>query len=526
MIRDFRQPRDLELPRDAVVVVGSGAAGIALALTLGDRGRPVVLLESGGDVKSLGSIEDSAHLNEGVLEGQFFGGLQQGRARVLGGTTQLWDGQCMRLHDIDFCNRPWVPRSGWPLSVSDLDAHYAAAEEWLDVSGRGYAEDRWSDYPQLPPLHWNPDHLLHTFTEYSRQPYLGTKHRDRLARHADVRVLVHATVGQVHVKDDQVCHVEILDTSGRRARIDAKTVVLAAGTIENTRLLQLSDPDGLGLGLGREHTGSYLQDHPIIRTAEIFPTDYRVLQDRYVGLWKEKRRLFPKVRLSPKAQERHGLLDAAGVFEHDHDRASLDAARRLLLAARKGKRPPNSAKDVALASRAAPAILRAFYRRNVKGLYSFGGRPSHVWLQAWVEQAPKRERRVTLADSRDALGLRQPAVRWSCEPEELKTSRQLTRWISDDLSRLGVARVRELPTMTDDDTWRASVRDGFHPAGTTRMARNPQEGVVDTELQVHGVHGLFVVGGSVFPTSGYGNPTLTIVALALRLAEHLERLTH
>jgi choline dehydrogenase-like flavoprotein len=126
-----------------------------------------------------------------------------------------------------------------------------------------------------------------------------------------------------------------------------------------------------------------------------------------------------------------------------------------------------------------------------------------------------------LARTRDSLGLQQAVVHWRCDDEELATTRRLTRWIAEDLERLGIARVRELPAMWDDGAWRASVRDGFHPAGTTRMADDPRHGVVDPNLQVHGVRGLYVVGASVFPTSGYANPTLTVVALAFRLVAHL-----
>lgn len=131
---------------------------------------------------------------------------------------------------------------------------------------------------------------------------------------------------------------------------------------------------------------------------------------------------------------------------------------------------------------------------------------------------------MRLGGTRDAMGSKQMSVNWWCGDEEMATSRRFTRWIDDDLRRLGVGRLDLLAPMHDDDAWRAEVKDAAHPAGTTRMSATPVDGVVDPDLQVHGVTGLFVAGSSVFPTSGYANPTLTIVALALRLAGHLERL--
>jgi choline dehydrogenase-like flavoprotein len=521
MIVDAAAPRALDLPRDPVVVVGSGAAGIPLALWLADHGHQVVLLESGGDVRDRHAISAAADLNHGEVQGQRYAGLDDGRGRVLGGATQLWVGQCMRLFDLNLRRRPWLACSGWPLELADLDAAYAAAEGFLDVSGRGYDEARWADWPTLPPVGWNPDHLVHSFTEFSRRMHLGTAHRERMARHSNLWVVLHATASRVRVDAGRTTGVDVLSAGGRTLGIAARTVVLAAGTIENTRLLQLSDPSGVGLGDGREHTGRYLQDHPIVHTAEVLPADWAYVQDRYVGLRRAGRRLWPKVRLAPKAQERHELLDAAAVFEHSHHCSGLDSARRLTAALRHRTAPEPA--DVARATAAAPELARALYRRQVRRLHSTGRRPRQVRLEVWVEQAPKPSRRVTLADSRDALGLRRPLVAWSCDAEELETTRQLTRWVAEDLARLGIARVRELPAMTDDDAWRATVRDGFHPAGTTRMSADHRGGVVDPDLQVHGVGGLYVVGGSVFPTSGYANPTLTIVALALRLAQHIHR---
>jgi choline dehydrogenase-like flavoprotein len=519
LILDFPTSNGSILPDDATVVVGAGAAGLVLALALADRGESVVVLESGDDATQSASAEPD-DLNRGVATALPYRGLLQGRARVLGGAAQLWHGQCTRLNEIDMRLRAWVPDSGWPLSLSDLDAHYAAAESWLRVSGRGYDETRWAEHPQLPPVRWNSSHLLHDFTEYAPNHLLGSRYRKRLAEHRSVWLLLRATVGRVVLDADRPIGVEVINPNGRRRHVRAARIVLAAGAVENARLLQLSDPDGIGLGTGRAHIGRYLQDHPVIRTAEVLSTNYEILQDRYVGLLRGGRRLFPKVRLAPEAQERHRLLDANAVFVHDHDDPALEAARRLVLAARSRQWPDRVVSDGLLALRGAKPVARRAYRRFARGLAG-GGRPGHVWLEVWVEQAPDAERRISLSAERNHLGLPRAEVHWTCDDREIETSRRLTRWVAEDLKRHGIAELRELPAMHDNDIWRLAVVDAYHPAGTTRMAESPRCGVVDPDLEVHGIPGLFVVGSSVFPTSGYANPTLTIIALALRLADRL-----
>jgi choline dehydrogenase-like flavoprotein len=181
VILDAAAGRALSLPASPLVVVGSGAAGIPVALGLADRGHRVVLLESGGDVRRNGAIASFPEVDPEEVQGQSYSGLVDGRARILGGTTQLWVGQCMRLFDIDLRPRPWIPNSGWPLELSDLDHGYQLAERFLGLSGNGYGGPDGRDGPGQPPVAWTPDHLSHTFTEISRRRRLGAVYRRRLA---------------------------------------------------------------------------------------------------------------------------------------------------------------------------------------------------------------------------------------------------------------------------------------------------------------------------------------------------------
>jgi choline dehydrogenase-like flavoprotein len=504
----------------AVVVVGAGAAGLALATALEDAGRDVVLVESGGDPRDQESIDGAASLNSGAVTGQGYQGLDQGRSRVLGGATQLWHGQCTRMRESDLAPRDWVAHSGWPLTLDDLGPWYEAAETWFGLSGRGYDSSRWSEHKALSPLPWSQDRLLDDFAEYTSQPHLGDRFRSRLEKSARITTLVHATVAAVQTSEDRVTGLELRDRSGRRRVLTADTVVLAAGAIENARILMLSDPEGVGVGTGRQWTGRYLQDHPIVDLLEVSPVRPEWLQDRTSHLYRRRSRIWPKVRIAPGAQEREGLVAANALVVHEYDDLALDAVRRLASALQRRRRPQDAAGDLRLAVTAVGPTVRTAWRRWVRGLSS--GRPaSEVRLQVWLEQVPDPDSRVTLDTATDRFGLRRPHVDWRISDTEIRTSRTMAAWVAHDLETAGIATTRALPAMTDDAAWRAAVTDAFHPAGTTRMSIAPGEGVVSRDLEVHGVRGLHVSGASVFPIAGYANPTLTIVALSLRLADHL-----
>lgn len=508
--------------RADVTVVGSGIAGISLALALADAGRRVLLLESGGDVGTHGSID---HLNEVVEVGVPFGG-QAGRTRALGGTGALWHGQCVRLHREQIEPQPGrgpEAGAGWPLPSAELGAAYGAAESWLGLTGAGYGAQRWGEHPRLSAPDWDPALLRHDFTEYTPIPDVGRHFRARLAAHPGVEVLTGATVTSLRSTAGTVDGVQVADSRGVQTNLAASTVVIAGGAIENARLLMLSDPDGIGLGSGRWHTGRWLQDHPVIRMGEVTcasAADARRLQDLYTGLHRRGRKLFPKIRLSPQVQHDEGMLDANVVLNHQVTVSPVDAVRRLVGAVRNVDREALARADVLLAGRNAGPLARALWRRGVHGLS--GGVPAdRVWLDVWLEQEPDPDSRITLDATADVLGSPRARIEWRVGPRERATSRWLTATLASELSRLGLAAVQTTAAMTDDEAWLASVGSAYHPSGTTRMSADPGSGVVDPDLQVHGVAGLYVVGSSVFPTSGYANPTLTIVALALRLADRL-----
>jgi choline dehydrogenase-like flavoprotein len=511
MILDFLDPGVGSEHTADVCIVGAGIAGIAVAQQLLATGRSVLLLESGG----LAADESSSRLNRGEVVGLPLR-VEEGRARVFGGTGTLWPGQCIRLDASDFEVRDWVPGSGWPITADTLEPWYERAEAWLGIPEQASDERAWRRFGLTPPP-LDPTLVRHKSAVYSPRPDVGALHRDEFTRAAGVRVLLHATTVGIRVggNGSDPMSLEIRNADGRTGRVTARTVVLCGGGIENARLLLLS-------GIGAEHdvVGRYLQDHPTV-WADVEAADPAALQAFYGYLGRGRVRYVPRIRLDRQVQRHHQVLNAIATFVYQRRETPGVRAAKALSTALQRRRPPAGLRlaDVRGLVGELDGVARAAFRRFVQG------RPSaeelaRTQVQVLLEQAPHRDSRITLSEERDELGVPRARVDWRLTELERRTARTAVDVLDSELRRLGLGRVVGTDWLDDDD-WAKGLEDAYHNIGTTRMSTDPATGVVDADCQVHGVPGLYVCGSSVFPTSGYANPTLTIVALALRLAHHL-----
>jgi len=512
-------------------IIGAGAAGLMIAREFLGTSTQVVLLESGG----WASRDDTQDLYNGEVE-RPFRGLQAGRARVFGGTTTLWGGQCIPLDAVDFEARSWVEFSGWPITGADLAPYYDRAKQRLEIAPEAFDEPAWQRFG-LDPLDLDPERLMAIHGVFIRQPDLGQRFRAELAAAANVRVLLH--VNTVRLDTDasgtQIRQVVFRDPTGREGQVTAKRVVLCVGGIENARLLLLSDqacsngagpqaqgPHANGLGNSHDLVGRFLQDHPCGRVAEIVTTNPRPLQDHWNMLYGRRAQFLPKLALSEAAQRREQVLNCVGRLEYEYEPdSSTQAMRELFADLRARRRPSELGRKLAALGRGSPDLALNGWRLLAKGL-SPATLPCRIFLEAFTEQAPQRDSRVTLGESRDALGLRRVKVDWRLDASVWKTLRVFTRYVQEEFTRLGLGEVRPADWLAQEEPPGSVLVDSYHPIGTTRMAQRPEDGVVDTNCQVFGVHGLYIAGSSVFPTSGAANPTLTLIAIALRLAERLQ----
>ena len=512
-----------------VCVVGSGPAGVTLVRELSGSGLRILLLESGGiDAQpSVDALSETESIGWPRSEDQSLT-----RPRVLGGASALWTGRCVPFDAIDYEARPWVPYSGWPLGPADLHAYHRRAAAHLGLGvGAGYeGADFWRLARRTrPTASIESDTLLPFFWQYSRdgERRLDPMHFGRTLRSspaAGTRVLTNATVTHINVNSaaNSVESVEAASPDGRRWTIKAPTIVLCAGGIENARLLLASNRQApAGLGNGHDLVGRFLMDHPRGSAATFDIGQYSQLR-RYFTLHNVKSsagsHLFCQgLRLNPIVQREEGLLNAAcwltEIITHDDPWSAL---KRLMRGKGSLRRDGSAvARNLGLL---ATGVHRHLVQRN--------GLPRKVLqlkLSCIVEQRPDPQSRIMLSDRTDPLGVPTSTVDWRVNEDEQRTFRRLGELVAEAVGRQGLRPPVLEPWVADGSGFPAEFKDNAHPIGTTRMADQPSRGVVNRNGQVHGIAGLYVSGSSVFPTAGHANPTQTIVALAIRLADTIKR---
>ncbi len=515
MLLDFNQTGErTEFDAD-ICIVGSGAAGLTLATQLGG-GLRVLVVEAGG-----------RHPGSEGLAGEAadwaFTGFEAGRARAFGGATRLWAGQCIRLDPIDFERRDWVPHSGWPITLAELAPFYDRAEAFLGVPGAVYDGSTWRRFGIPVPCFAGTD-VRPKFTVYMPQPDF-TKHLGQpLVRHPSVSILLNAAVTDIVLGTDgrRVDGVAIQGAAGRQGRVRARAVVLCGGGIENPRMLLAANgvmPAGIGNAGGL--VGRFFQDHPSGTTGVVATTRPGAVQNQFRMLRKAGRRYWPKLALTDAAQRRGRTLNANALMLYDYNEDSALTRAKAAVAAAQARSPARIAAEAVRLVRHGPELAgRAVHTAATGKAPMF--RPRRVMLKAHVEQRPDPENRVTLSTERDRFGVPLPRLAWRVHPEELRALRIVTEAAGTAFRQQGWG---ELTVCSWLDQGPAAARphleDTYHHHGTTRMATTPAEGVTDPDCQVFGTDNLYVAGSSLFPTSGYANPTLTIVALAIRLADTL-----
>ena len=520
MIIDFSSEQQVRFDAQ-IAIIGSGAAGLSLAASLADTGLKIIVLESGG----LAANGDANELSRGISSNPQFR-LTTSRLRSIGGTTRLWSGACVPLDPIDFERRPWVSSSGWPIPFSDIAAYHARAETLLGISV--------DQNPLAEVQKPGSQDLEMRSAVYCPQRNFYKLFRRQL-KSDNIAVLINATVVKIipHTSGSSIETLHIADLKGNRSSVYAQYFVLCTGGIENARLLLAS-----GLGNERDLVGRYFQDHPSRFVAEIETKNIWRVQKQFSYQLANRELICPRLCLSANRQRSQSVLNAFAHVVPICDEGTLPfAAKRFkqvltsgLLASTKrenGRSPRSKPKGDAVRERVRSSVIERFDTsrfliRIKRAAPSILFKASRLRLYVVSEQAPNRENRVMLSNSLDRLHVPVVKVKWNVGELEHRTVMRVVESLPAYFLKFGLGTVHINNHLDSIDYFAKESSDSYHHAGTTRMSDTPSSGVVDKDCRVHGIENLYVNGSSVMPTSGAANPTFTIIALALRLSDHLK----
>jgi choline dehydrogenase-like flavoprotein len=487
-----------------VCVIGAGPAGITLARALARGGYDIALME-GGDVDL---TEESQELYEGETEGLDTYDLDVSRLRMLGGSSNHWNGRCRPLESFDFFERPYNPLSGWPIAKEDLDAYARATEEILDLA------------PELEPerpVAAGGGAFREVFWQRSAPTRFGEKYHDEIAATPNIALCLNANLVDLRLDEGLGRVSEAVFKSYSIGdpgfAVKAKSYCLCLGGIENARaLLNFDSQMPGGIGNQNDLVGRYFQDHVSMDVADIL-----------------------LAHMPPNGLE----MSYAPTLEFQD---SIEGLAMVFVVSYRGTRDISlSHQLVRTAECLTPLTQQLIEHLRQETLKCRVGGLTELWVQrdpehypsgviwAQTEQPLMADCRVTLNDERDAFGMRRVTLDWLLDDHYYETLRAATIQLGATLAEEGVGRIKvrnwlmaekpRLPTIAEN----VGDISSRHHMGTTRMAIDPKSGVVDSDCRVHGIGNLYLGGSSVFPTGGFANPTYTITQMSLRLADHLSR---
>lgn len=462
-----------------VVVVGAGPAGITLALELAARKKKVLLIEAGG-LNPPNETENDPYKGEVAARPY---PLASSRLRYFGGTSNHWGGWVRPLDREDFEPIDGIPYSGWPIDYDELIPYYKTAHNICEVQGDQYDPNKIEGLDKLNLFRFSTTaDFRNTIFRFSPPTRFGNRYRQDIKQSPYIFCALNTQLLHLEYSPSGWTTLICLDSHKNRLSVGAKQLVLAMGGIENARTLLYSSAIGRK-DFGGDWVGRCFADHFGLATSLVLARP----EINYDRIATSSGDVMAKIAPS------RNMLRQAGVGN-------------LMISLYPSKRDET---------------LGARYFEN-RTFFKKGERGWHYVLQVTTGQRPNRMSRVKLSDDRDIDGRPRVILKWNIAHEDFDNVFVCINKFSLYLGATGQGRLKV--EMEKEPELNRALDVGMHHIGTTRMALSKDCGVVDKDCKVFGTPDLYVAGSSVFPTSGHSNPTLTIVALAARLADHIGKL--
>jgi choline dehydrogenase-like flavoprotein len=521
MISDLEDWEDGAAITTDICIVGAGVAGLTLAREFLGRATRILIIESGG----LKDESRTQRLYESEIVGMPHEGVHNGRFRVFGGSSTRWGAQLMTFESQDFSARDYIGYEAWPISCRTIRKYYRRAEEVLAVNSLPYEEELWSDL-NVRPINFDHDKLKYRFSKWAafKNRNLAKSIGKDFQESHNVTILLHANLMEV-VPDSNgasVSHLKVKSLSGKKVRVIGARYAICSGAIETGRLL-LASNSVIAAGVGNDHdlVGRYFQDHISVRAARLIPNDRAGFTSTFDPFMRGATMHSCKVVMTKELQRENRCLNIMGHVVYGFtEESGLYELRKILRAVQSKRNPIPSPMSAWRILRYSSDIFRMVFgqflaRRRLSPKFA----KCHLDIEC--EQAPSRDSRVMLSEDKDELGMPKTVLDWRITDLEKHTIKQYVKLFRSEWERLDLGHAKwDESIFEPGDAWLNICRDTYHHAGTTRMSTSPSHGVVDDDLKVHGLDNLYIGSTSVFPTSSCANPTLTMMALCVRLADH------
>lgn len=522
MLIDSKSYQSAQTITADVCILGGGVAGIVLANELRHHFSNVVLLEAGSENYQ----QEVQDLYTPAKEPEIYPNPLYSRLRFLGGASNHWSNNTSPLSAIDFEQRDWVQDSGWPIAYQELASYYETAAQYCQTGNDGYDNQYWLAKLGVPKRLSDGNFSELGIAKAAIPPTrFYAVHGNKIAEDNKVTVIKHANV--VDLEFDPVnsevqgvqfnCYNRLVHT------VRANKFIMCFGGIENARmLLHFNQKHNNRLGNKYDVVGRYFMDHPTVNAAHLYSdskefdklsmTEQQRFITAFYQLKQETLREYEtnnlRLPLSPTSE--YGLSDGISSYH-----ILADAIESGTWPDQFGTHIANFVSDIDM-------VMEAVSRKQFdRALFDSANQFAGYQVPLMMEQTPDRNNRVQLGRKRDKFGIARIEINWQLMPNDIDLLWRSLKLFGRDMGALSLGRLKMLKERSSR-MFSDQIGFGHHHMGTTRMAETADKGVVDPNLRVFGTNNLFVSGCSVFPTGGHVPPTMTIVALSIRLANHLK----
>jgi choline dehydrogenase-like flavoprotein len=501
-----------------IVIVGGGTIGLYAASLLAQRGQQAVVVEAGDS--QLGRFENDSF--ESV--GRPHTGIRLGRGRNLGGTSSLWGGQLVEFLPIDFAGRDWLPGSQWPITYEEIAPYYEPTYINLGISPKLIRDDDvWRGIMTKPPD-------LGAEFEVFLARWMGTPNVAELFSRqvqSDPNLITlgsHCATG-FRGRGGRIDALRVVDKRNQAHWIEGDHFLLAAGTIENARLLlhSANDQSWRAPWRNNKNVGLYFQDHLGGKLGSFIPTNKRDFFHTFANIAYASHKFQPKVRMRNEAQARHRMYGTQGFFAFETELSEHMVYLKQFLRAALYNRKFTGFGRVLRSGATSVGFLLPLMWKYVWEHRVFVPGSARIFLVTQAEHAAMADSRISVDyGAADAAGLPRVILDWRVNGDELASLREFALKIREALFSAGVGELRVDPDLLAmNPSFLDRLSDTYHQSGGAVMGTSEKDGVVDRHLRVFGTENLYVGGASVFRTASHANVTFTALAFATRLADHL-----